>query len=281
MGEADYLQVQTADDVVTVEVAEDAEVEVPGIDGINDVTQLRHYLDVQRMSKSKGNTVNPDELVERYGADTVRLYLMFAFDWEKGGPWDSRGISGARRFIEDVWKLGTAEYEPGTVSDDASLALRRAAHQTITKVDRDMEAFKWNTAIAALMTLRNDLLDARRAATVSLDAWNEAVDLLLLLLAPIAPHVTEEIWSQRGNAESIHLQSWPEADPEVAADQTVTLVVQVNGKVRDRVEVSPDIDEETAIAAAMASERIQDWLSKGEVRKVIARPPNVVNLVIN
>jgi len=275
------LQVQTDDAIVTVEVPESAEVEVPGIDGINDVTQLRHYLEVQRMSKSKGNTVNPDELVERYGADTVRLYLMFAFDWEKGGPWDSRGISGARRFIEDVWKIGTTEYEPATVSDDASLALRRAAHQTITKVDRDMEAFKWNTAIAALMTLRNDLLEARRAANVSLDAWNEAVELLLVLLAPIAPHVTEEIWYERGNTESIHLQSWPEADPEVAADQSVTLVVQVNGKVRDRIDVSPDIDEDAAIAAAMASERIQEWLAKGGVRKVIARPPNLVNLVIN
>ena len=275
------LQVQTDDDIVTVEVPEDAEVEVPGIDGINDVTQLRHYLEVQRMSKSKGNTVNPDELVERYGADTVRLYLMFAFDWEKGGPWDSRGISGARRFVEDVWKIGTTAYEPVTVSDDASLALRRSAHQTITKVDRDMEAFKWNTAIAALMTLRNDLLESRRMANVSIDAWAETVGLLLVLLAPIAPHITEEIWIRRGNTESIHLESWPEADPAVAADQTVTLVVQVNGKVRDRIDVSPAIDEETAVAAAMASERIQEWLTKGEVRKVIARPPNLVNLVIN
>jgi leucyl-tRNA synthetase len=144
-----------------------------------------------------------------------------------------------------------------------------------------MEAFKWNTAIAALMTLRNDLLEARRNATVDLDAWNEAIDLLLVLLAPIAPHITEEVWSRRGSAESIHLQAWPEADPEIAADQTVTLVVQVNGKVRDRIDVSPDIDEETAVATAMASERIQEWLTKGDVRKVIARPPNLVNLVVN
>jgi leucyl-tRNA synthetase len=146
------LQVQTADALVAVEVPEEAVVEVPGIDGINDVTQLRHHLEVQRMSKSKGNVVNPDELVERYGADTVRLYLMFAFDWEKGGPWDSRGIAGAHRFIDDVWKIGTAGYESGSVSDDASLALRRSAHQTIAKVDHDMTAFKWNTAVAALMT---------------------------------------------------------------------------------------------------------------------------------
>ena len=275
------LQVQTADGLVAVEVPETAPVEVPGIDGVNDVTQLRHHLEVQRMSKSKGNVVNPDELVERYGADTVRLYLMFAFDWEKGGPWDSRGIAGARRFVDDVWKIGTTGYEPGSVTDDASLALRRSAHQTIEKVDHDMMSFKWNTAVASLMTLRNDLMEARRSATVSFDAWNEAAEILLVLLAPIAPHITEELWRARGHAESIHLQAWPEADPEIAADQTVTLVVQVNGKVRARLDVAPDIDEETAVAAAMGAERIQEWLAGGEVRKVIARPPNLVNLVIN
>ena len=274
------LQVRTPAGVVTVEVAENAEIEVPGIDGINDVTQLRHHLEIQRMSKSKGNVVNPDELVERYGADTVRIYLMFAFDWEKGGPWDSRGIAGARRFVDDVWKLGTTAYEPGTVSEEASLSLRRSAHQAIDKVDRDMMAFKWNTAVATLMTLRNDLLEARRLAKAGTDAWDEAVDTLLVLLAPIAPHVTEELWHRRGRADSIHLQAWPEADPAIAEEETVTLVVQVNGKVRDRVEVASDVTEEDAIAAAMASERIQEWMKTGQVRKVIARPPNLVNVVI-
>jgi len=274
------LQVETSDGVVTVEVPDEAEVDVPGIDGVNDVTQLRHHLDVQRMSKSKGNVVNPDELVERYGADTVRIYLMFAFDWEKGGPWDSRGIAGARRFVDDVWKIGTTDYEPDTVSDEASLGLRRVAHQAIDKVGRDMEAFKWNTAVAALMTLRNDLLEARRARVVSVEAWAETIDILLLLLAPIAPHITEALWHERGNQQSIHVQPWPESDAGVAADQAVTLVVQINGKVRDRIEVSPDIDEDAAVAAAMAAERIQEWLAKGEVRKVIVRPPNLVNIVV-
>jgi leucyl-tRNA synthetase len=273
------LQVETAGGTVTVEVPESAEVDVPGIDGVNDVTQLRHHLEVQRMSKSKGNVVNPDELVERYGADTVRIYLMFAFDWEKGGPWDSRGIAGARRFVDDVWKIGTTDYEPGGVTVEESPALRRAAHQAIAKVDRDMEAFKWNTAVAALMKLRNELLEARRTRAVSLAAWNEAVDVLLLLLAPIAPHVTEALWHERDNDGSIHVQPWPESDPEVAADQTATLVIQVNGKVRDRIEVSPDIDDDAAVAAAMGSERIREWLAKCEVRKVIAGPPALVNIV--
>jgi leucyl-tRNA synthetase len=206
---------------------------------------------------------------------------MFAFDWEKGGPWDSHGIAGSRRFIDDVWKLATTAYEPATVSDEASAALLRAAHQTIEKVDRDMMAFKWNTAVAALMTLRNTMLDERTSREVSSEAWDEALETLLLLLAPIAPHVTEELWHRLGNAESIHLHAWPEADPELAADETVTLVVQVNGKVRDRIEVSPNIDEDAAIALAMAAERVQPYLEQGEVRKVIARPPGLVNLVIS
>ena len=274
------LQVQTEDDLVTVEVNESTIVEVPGIDGVNDVTQLRHHLDVQRMSKSKGNVVNPDELVEQYGADTVRTYLMFAFDWEKGGPWDSRGISGARRFLDDVWKMGNASYEPGDASAAATTELRRRVHQTIDKVDRDMVGFKWNTAVAALMSLRNEMQTVLRQRTVTREAWHEAVTVLLTLLAPIAPHITEELWHRRGNETSIHLEAWPQADPEVAAEDMVTLVVQVNGKVRDRVEVPADVDEEAAVAAAMASERIQTWLEQGEVRKVIARPPNLVNIVV-
>ena len=236
--------------------------------------------DSQRMSKSRGNVVNPDALVEQYGADTVRTHLMFAFDWMKGGPWDPHGIAGSRRFIDDVWKLGTTEYEPATLSEEATAALRRITHQTIEKVDRDMTAFKWNTAVAALMSLRNRMLTARTGRQVSMEAWDEALATLLLLLAPIAPHITEELWQRAGNKESIHLAEWPNADPAVAAEEMVTLVVQVNGKVRDRLAVSPDIDEEAATTAALAAERVQPYLEQGELRKVIARPPGLVNLVI-
>ena len=134
--------------------------------------------DTQRMSKSRGNVVNPDALVEQYGADTVRTHLMFAFDWMKGGPWDPHGIAGSRRFIDDVWKLGTTEYEPATTSEEATAALRRITHQTIEKVDRDMTAFKWNTAVAALMSLRNRMLTARTGRQVSMEAWDETLATL-------------------------------------------------------------------------------------------------------
>jgi leucyl-tRNA synthetase len=274
------LQVASADGLVTVEVPDTATVDIPAIPGDNDVGQLRHHLDVQRMSKSKGNVVNPDELVDHYGADTVRTYLMFAFEWQKGGPWDSRGIIGARRFIEDVWKLGVASYEPGEVSEEATRTLRRRVHQTIAKVDEDMAEFKWNTAVAALMTLRNDMAEPLRRGSVTAEAWGEAIESLLSLLAPIAPHVAEELWRRRGHETSIHVQPWPESDPELAREDEVTMVIQVNGKVRDRIAVAADISEDAATEAALAAERIQSWLEQGEVRKVIARPPKLINIVV-
>jgi leucyl-tRNA synthetase len=274
------LQVAAGDEIVTVEVPESAEVDIPAIPGDNDVNQLKHHLEIQRMSKSRGNVVDPDDLVVEYGADTVRTYLMFAYEWQKGGPWDSRGIVGARRFLDDVWKLATADFAATAVADSTVADLRRTVHQTRSKVDKDMGAFKWNTAVAALMGLRNEMLAVLRDGSVDEGAWSEAVETLLLLLAPIAPFITEELWSQRGGEGSIHTQAYPDADPEVAAEVAVTMVVQVNGKVRELLEVAPESDEEEATDLALASERVQGFLVGGEPRKVIARPPKLVNIVL-
>ena len=275
------LQIQTSAGPVTVEMAPDAMVEIPSIPGDNDVNQLKHHLDVERMSKTRGNVVSPDDLVYRYGADTVRTYLMFAFDWEKGGPWDPRGIAGSRRFIEDVWKLGNTAYIEQSVDPTVDSRLRRRVHQTIAKVGSDIHDFKLNTAVAALMALRNDMQTARRNGTVSTATWTEAVDTILKLLAPIAPHITDELWRSRGGEGSIHTAAWPEIDEEAARDDTVTMVIQVNGKVRDRLEVPAEISAEDAEKAALASERIAGWLEHGEVRRVIARPPKLINIVVN
>ena len=274
------LHVGHGDGPVRVEVPDAAIVEIPSIPGENDVSQLRHHLEVQRMSKSKGNTVNPDELVERYGADTVRTHLMFGYDWEKGGPWDSQAIVGSHRFIQDVWRIGSDPYEPGEPDAAADRALRRAVHQTIAKVGHDIEAFAFNTAVAALMTLRNDLLSARRDANVSARVWDEAVTSMLLLLAPIAPHVTEELWHARGADGSIHAAEWPEVDEDAAADEIITVVVQVNGKVRDQVEVPAGSSDEELEAAALASDKVAPWLEGKDVRKVIVVPGRLVNLVV-
>lgn len=275
------MRVATEAGVVIVEAKPDTTVEIAAIPGENDVNQLNHHLEIERMSKSRGNVVNPDDLVVEHGADTVRTYLMFAFDWLKGGPWDSRGIAGAGRFLDDVWRLSTADYDEGEEEAAATAALRRRVHQTIRKVGSDLHDMKWNTAVAALMTLRNDMLAALRSGDVTAAAWTEAVDSLLLLLAPIAPHITEELWTLRGGAGSIHSASWPVADDAIAREETVTMVIQVNGKVRDRIEVAADITAADAEAAALASARIAEWTKQGQIRKVIARPPKLVNVVVD
>ncbi len=264
---------------VTVEVPTEATVDIPAIPGTNNVNQLKHHLEVERMSKSRGNVVNPDDLVAKYGADTIRTYLMFAFEWQKGGPWDSKGIVGSHRFIDDVWKLGTHSYKPAAIDDASTADLRRKVHQTMQRVDQAIVAFKWNTVVAALMSLRNELVEAKRSCAVSAEAWTEATDALLLMLAPIAPHITEELWSQRGHTNSIHVEAFPEADAAVAKEDTITMVLQVNGKVRDRIDVSAEVTAVDAEAAAMASPKIQQWLEGTTIRKVIVRQPKLVNIV--
>ncbi len=236
--------------------------------------------DNEKMSKSRGNVVAPDDLVARYGADTVRTYLMFFAKWDQGGPWNYDGIRGPQRFLQDVWEVAQAEYQPQAADEQATRALRRKTHQTIRKVGQDIEEFSFNTAVAALMELRNAIGDAQRAGQVSRAAWNEAVDNLLLLLAPIAPHITEELWQRRGHAYSIHQQPWPVWDEEIARDETITLVVQVNGKVRARIDVPADIDNAEAERIALEEENIRRYLEGQKPKKVIVVPGRLVNIVV-
>lgn len=237
--------------------------------------------DNEKMSKSRGNVVAPDNLVQQYGADTVRAYLMFFTRWEQGGPWNYDGIKGPQRLLQDVWEIGQYGYAPPPqqVDEQATRALRRKTHQTIRKVGQDFEAFSFNTAVAAIMELRNSLNDAKRNRNVTAVAWNEAVNNLLLLLAPITPHVSEELWAQRGRPYSIHQQPWPQWDEEIARDDTITLVVQVNGKVRDRLELPADTPEADMKTAALASENVQRYLEGKEPRKVIVIKGKLVNIV--
>jgi leucyl-tRNA synthetase len=264
----------------TVEVLPDATVNIPAIAGANTVNQLKHHLEIQRMSKSKGNVVNPDELVEQFGADTVRAYLMFFAKWDQGGPWNYDGIKGPQRLVQDVWEIGRADYRPKAEDPAATRALRRKTHQTIRKVTEDLEDFSFNTAVAAIMELRNAILQVQRVAAVSRAAWDEAVDSLLLLLAPISPHITEELWVHRGRPYSIHQQAWPAWDEEIARDETISLVVQINGKVRDKIDVPADSTEDQLKAIALSSERVQKWFEGKEPRKVIVIRGQLVNIVL-
>ncbi len=235
--------------------------------------------DGDKMSKSKGNVVAPDSLVRKYGADTVRAYLMFFAKWDQGGPWNYDGIKGPQRLLYDVWDLGHHPYQAGAVAATVDRALRRKTHQVIRKVTEDLEIFSFNTAVAAIMELRNQLMGAQRSGQVSEAVWNEAVDAMLLLLAPITPHIAEELWQVRGKPYSIHQQPWPQWDAAVAKEETVTLVVQINGKVRDRIEVTAGLDDETLKAMALESEKVRNWLGSEEPRKVIVVRGKLVNIV--
>ncbi len=237
--------------------------------------------DGEKMSKSRGNVIAPDALVERYGADTVRAYLMFGWRWDQGGPWDSKGIEGVVRFLNRVWDcvLEPGDGGEGQPDEQAVRNLRRKVHQAIRKGTEDMESFSFNTYIANLMELNNALLKAR-SALYGTPAWEEAVEALLLMLAPACPHIAEELWARTGRPYSIHQQSWPEWDEAVAAEETITLIVQVNGKVRDRVQAPVDVDEETARRLALTSDGAKRHTTGKEIVKVIVVPGRLVNIVV-
>ena len=238
--------------------------------------------DGEKMSKSRGNVIAPDELVERYGADTVRGYLMFGWRWDQGGPWDSQGIEGVVRFLNRVWDC---VLDPGyggdqQPSDKAIRDLRRKVHQSIRKGTEDMESFSFNTFIANLMELNNAMLKAKDSPVYGTAAWDEAVEALLRMLAPACPHIAEELWMKTGRPYSIHTQAWPQWDEQVAAEEMLTLVVQVNGKVRDRVEVPVGVDQETARTLALQTEGVQRHSEGKEIVKVIVVPGRLVNVVV-
>ncbi len=237
--------------------------------------------DSEKMSKSRGNVVDPDELVSSYGADTFRAYLMFIGPWEEGGPWSSRGIEGVSRFLNRVWKLVLEEPSTmkGQPSEQEVRQLKRYLHQTIRKVSEDMEAFKFNTMLAALMEFSNYLIKAKETPLVKSETWEQAIHTLLLLLAPSAPHIAEELWARIGGPYSIHQQAWPTWDEALAADEVITLVIQVNGKVRDRIEVPVGIDEARAKELALSSQRVQCHVQGKEVTRVIFAEGRLVNVV--
>ncbi len=240
--------------------------------------------DGEKMSKSRGNVVNPDDYVQKYGADAVRAFLMFIGPWDQGGPWNPRAIGGVQRFLQRVWSLVVDEPEnkvEAPPSDKEIAALRRATHQTILKVTDDYEEFKYNTMIAALMAFSNTLSTAKETAVYGTPAWDEAITSLLLMMAPAMPHISEELWERLGKPFSIHLQAWPEADPELAKEDVVEMPIAVNGKVRDRIQASAEATPAELEAAALASEKIQRWIAGKNVRKVIAVPGRMVNIVVN
>jgi leucyl-tRNA synthetase len=277
--------------------------------------------DGMRMSKSRGNVVLPDSLVQDYGADAFRTFLLFIGPWDQGGPWNPKGSEGVVRFLNRVWTVLTTDLTPGPSPSTADgegravrlppppsmvdgersksgltpglssagarggfdaageRALRRITHQTIRKVGEDLGGFAYNTAVAALMELVNALMRVRERGAAGSPAWNEAIEALVLMLAPMAPHLSEELWERLGRPYSVHQQPWPQWDPDLAAEETVEIVIQVNGKLRDRLLLPVGLDEEELRRHALASGKVQAAVGAREPRKVIVVPNKLVNVV--
>jgi len=259
----------------------------------------------KKMSKSKGNVIAPDPLVKAIGADAVRAYLMFLGPWDQGGEWSDSGISGVERFLNRVWTLiqnevgrrkanakakkahklqpistVVTDVEPPTIRD-AERELLRKVHKTIRDVTDDLEKFRYNTMLAKLMEYTNYLVEAEKTPVVQTRSWQEAITSLLLMLAPTAPHLAEELWSaQLGLPYSIHNQPWPAWDATHAADEIVTLVIQVNGKVRDKMAVPVTMSEGEITQLATTRERIRQYVRDGAISNVIYVPGRLVNIVV-
>jgi leucyl-tRNA synthetase len=257
------------------------------VEGGEPMLQLRNQgqilgPDGQRMSKSRGNVVDPDKQVRSYGTDTVRAFMMFGYRWSEGGPWTMGGIEGTGRWLRRVWAMFTeaastaARPEPSVTRD-----LRRKVHQTLQSVTRDFERFEFNTIISSLMELLNEMQKSREAGAAQTPEWAEATDIYLRMLAPVCPHIAEEIWTQRlGKPYSVHQQAWPTVDAAAAKEDVIEIPVQVNGKVRDRITVPAEATEATIRAAALASEAVQKYLEGRQPKQVIVVQKRLVSVVI-
>jgi leucyl-tRNA synthetase len=250
--------------------------------------------DGAKMSKSKGNVVDPDELIRRFGADTARLFSLFAAPPEKDLDWNDRGVEGASRFLNRVWRfvhanlpeLKMAPRTPSGAGSDAGRAFRRVIHETIRKVTHDIEHdFHFNTAISAVMELVNALHEFERA---SLDGMpreersallREAVEATVLLLGPVSPHITEEMWAALGHTQSLFKQRWPEPDPAALARDEVEIVVQVDGRVRSRLTALIGAQEADVREQALADDKVRPWLDGRRIAKVVVVPGRLVNIV--
>ena len=222
----------------------------------------------EKMSKSRGNVVNPDDIVKAYGADTLRLYVMFIGDFEQAAVWSDQAVKGCKRFLDKVWNLA----EGCSDSLDYTPANEAAVHKTIKKVADDIEAMKFNTAIAAMMTLVGEFQKN--------GCSRGDMRTLVTLLSPFAPHVAEELWEMLGGEDFVCRQPWPAYDESKTVADTVQMAVQVNGKVRANIIVPADADNEAVIAAAQADPKVQKFTDGMALAKTIVVPKRLVNLIV-
>ncbi|SHH20769.1 leucyl-tRNA synthetase [Thermosyntropha lipolytica DSM 11003] len=256
----------------------------------NLLTQGMVLKDGSKMSKSKGNVVSPEEIINKYGADTARLFILFASPPEKDLEWSDQGVEGCYRFLNRVWRTVTSYADKiasvdlpdkSEVFDREAKKLHYKTHATIKKVTEDIEErFNFNTAVSAIMELSNTLNDYAHGETQNLKVIKEAINAMLLLLSPFCPHICEELWHLIGNQNSIHLERWPEYDPEALIQEEIEIVIQINGKVRDKINVAPDIGEEELKQKVTEHPRIKELTKDKKIVKIIVVPQKLVNIVV-
>ncbi len=244
---------------------------------------------IEKMSKSKNNGVDPQSLIDRYGADTVRLYTMFAAPPEQSLEWSDAGVEGAYRFLKRLWKLSAAHLEAGNVPDlnkdelsDAQQKLRLKIHVTINKVNDDIgRRYTFNTAIAATMELINALSHAKDESENGRAIMREGLETAILLLSPIVPHITEVLWHEFDHKEPMIDAAWPEVDESALLQDEIQLIVQVNGKLRAKIMVPSDADRKQIEESAISDENVQKFIVDKEIKKVIVVPGRLVNIVVS
>jgi leucyl-tRNA synthetase len=256
----------------------------------NLLTQGMVIKDGAKMSKSKGNVVDPDYLISRYGSDTSRLFSLFAAPPEKDLDWSDKGVEGAFRFLNRVWTLVQRHREGlrastaasrATAGPDRVKALLKKTHQTVRKVTLDIEKeYHFNTAIAAMMELVNEMNGFEPAGDRDMQALRFSVENLLLLLCPFTPHIAEELWEMIGNKPSISMQPWPAWDEEMAADNEVELVIQINGKLRGKLMISAGLPDEQVKEMALHDSKVAEAIGQKSIKKVIVIKGRLVNIVI-
>jgi leucyl-tRNA synthetase len=239
-----------------------------------------HGIDGARMSKSKGNSVTPDEVVAAYGADALRLHVMFMAPFDQDVIWTEEGINGVRRFLNKVWTLYAETYPESKAASGTDDELEHLLHRTIQDTTKRIAEFRYNTMVSGLMEFANALDERRRAGTWHTTTYHQALETLLVILAPAAPYISEEIWHQTGHQGSVHNQTWPTWDAELAQVETITIPVQVNGKVRELVKLGVDSSEEDVRAQALALPGVQRFINGKQVKRVIYVPGKVLNVVV-
>ncbi|MDH3433031.1 MAG: class I tRNA ligase family protein, partial [Gammaproteobacteria bacterium] len=254
----------------------------------NLLTQGMVLKDGAKMSKNKGNTVDPQELIAKYGADTVRLFMMFAAPPEQALEWSDDGVQGSFRFLKRFWNAvqshsgdgAVAELDPGSLNA-AQKDLRRKTHQTIAKIGDDIgRRYTFNTAIAASMELLNAVTRFDDASDAGRAVKHEALEAVVLMLSPIVPHICHELWAVLGHKTALIDVPWPQADDAALEADLVEIVVQVNGKLRGRISVSADADNDVIAQQALADPNVQRFVADKEIRKTIVVPGRLVNIVV-